>query len=67
MCLDNPPIHCSIVVVAVSSHRKGPGSIPRGAKGIFLVGAELAYKSNAIERHSPEYLRIFSGMFGDIP
>ena len=67
MCFDNPPSHCSIVVVAASSYRIGPGSIPRGNKCIFLVATELAYKSNAAERHSSEYLRTFPGMFGDIP
>ena len=67
MCLDNPPVHCSIVVVVVSSHRKGSGSIPRGAQCIFLVPTELAYKSTAAERHPPKYLRTFPGMFGDIP
>ena len=61
------PIDCSIVVVASRSHRKGPGSIPWGAKCIFLVATELAYKSNAAEGHSLEYLRTFPGMFGNIP
>ena len=67
MCLDNPPVHCSKVNVAASSHHNGPGSISRGAKCIFLVATELAYKSNVAERHSPEYLKSFLGMFGDIP
>ena len=67
MCLENPPIDGNIIVVASSSHRKGPGSIPRGAKYIFLVATELAYKSSAAEGHSPEYLATFSGMFGHIP
>ena len=67
MWLDNLPIHWSIVVVAASSHCKGPGSISRGAKCIFLVATELAYKSNATERHSPEYLRTFPGIYEDIP
>ena len=67
MYLDNPPIHCSIMVVAASSHRKVPGLIPREAKCIFFVATELAYKSNAAEGHSPEYLRTFPGMSGDIP
>ena len=66
MCLENPPIDGNIVVVASSSHHKGPGSIPRGAKYIFLVATELAYKSSAAEEHSPEYLRTFPGIFGDI-
>ena len=67
MCLDNPPVHCSKVNVAASSHHNGPGSISRGAKCIFLVATELAYKSNAAEGHSLEYLRTFPGMFDDIP
>ena len=29
MCLENSPSTCSIVVVMASSHRKGPGLIPR--------------------------------------
>ena len=67
MCLDNPPVHCSIVVVAASFHRNVPGSLPRGVKCIFLVATKLAYESNAAERPSPESLRTFPGMFGDIP
>ena len=66
MCLDTPPIHCSIVVVAASSHSKGSASIPRGAKCIFLVATKLTYKSNAAEGHSPEYLRTFPGLYEDI-
>ena len=67
MCLNNPPINCSIVVVAASSYGKGTGSISRGATCIFLVATELAYKSNAAEGRSPECLRTFPRMFGDIP
>ena len=67
MCFENPPIDCSIVVVAARSHRTGPGSIPRRAKCIFLVATELAHKSNAAERHSLEHLRTFPGMFGHSP
>ena len=73
MCLENPLIDCSIVVVVASSYL-GPGSIPRGAKCIFLVATDLAYKSNAAEEHSLEYLRTFLRMlvtfpriFDDIP
>ena len=67
MCLENIPIDCSIVLVAARSHWKGPGSMSRGARCIFLVATELAYKSNAAEGHSLEYLRTFPGMFDDIP
>ena len=66
MCLENTPIDYNIVVVAARSYLKSPGSIPGGANCIFLVATELAYKSNAAKGHSPECLRTFSGMFGDI-
>ena len=67
MCLDSQLIVCSIVVLAASRHYKGAGSIPQGGKCILLVATELAYKSNTIKGHSPEYLRTSRGTFGDIP
>ena len=54
------------MVVVASSHRKVPGLIPRGAKCIFFVATELAYKSNAAEGHSPECLVTFPGINEDI-
>ena len=66
ICLDTPPVHCSIVAVAASSHSKGSASIPQGAKCIFLVATELTCKSNAAEGHSSEYLRTFPGIYEDI-
>ena len=53
--------------MAARSHRKGPGSIPRGAKCIFLVATELAYKSNSAEGHSLECLVSSPGISEDIP